>query len=159
MSQERSIRVAPGWQMLSISLASLAGGGLLLLLAAAFEHWLPAVVGIGSIIAAIVLFAGFITLQPNNAVVLLLFGEYRGTLRESGFYWANPFFTKKRITLRLRNMEGQKLKVNDKQGNPIEIATVIVWRVQDTAQATFDVDNYAQYVNMQSERPCDTWPI
>ena len=151
MSQERSIRVAPGWQMLSISLASLAGGGLLLLLAAAFEHWLPAVVGIGSIIAAIVLFAGFITLQPNNAVVLLLFGEYRGTLRESGFYWANPFFTKKRITLRLRNMEGQKLKVNDKQGNPIEIATVIVWRVQDTAQATFDVDDYAQYVHMQSE--------
>jgi regulator of protease activity HflC (stomatin/prohibitin superfamily) len=137
--------------MLTISLASLLGGGILLLLAVAFEHWLPAVLGIGSIIAAIVLFTGFITLQPNNAVVLLLFGEYRGSLRESGFYWANPFFTKKRISLRLRNMEGQKLKVNDKQGNPIEIATVIVWRVQDTAQATFDVDDYAQYVNIQSE--------
>ena len=151
MSQEHSIRVASGWQMLTISLASLLGGGFLLLLAVAFEHWLPAVLGIGSIIAAIVLFMGFITLQPNNAVVLLLFGEYRGSLRESGFYWANPFFTKKRISLRLRNMEGQKLKVNDKQGNPIEIATVIVWRVQDTAQATFDVDDYAQYVNIQSE--------
>jgi hypothetical protein len=151
MSEEHSIRVASGWQMLTISLASLLGGGILLLLAVAFEHWLPAVLGIGSIIAAIVLFTGFITLQPNNAVVLLLFGEYRGSLRESGFYWANPFFTKKRISLRLRNMEGQKLKVNDKQGNPIEIATVIVWRVQDTAQATFDVDDYAQYVNIQSE--------
>jgi SPFH domain/Band 7 family protein len=151
MSQEQSIRVAPGWQMLAVSLASLVGGGLLLLLALAFEHWLPAVLGIGSIIAAIVLFMGFITLQPNKAVVLLLFGEYRGSLRESGFYWANPFFTKKRISLRLRNLEGQKLKVNDKQGNPIEIAAVIVWRVQDTAQATFDVDDYAQYVNMQSE--------
>jgi hypothetical protein len=151
MSQEHSIHVAPGWQMLTISLASLVGGGLLLLLAVAIEHWLPAVIGIGSIIAAIVLFTGFITLQPNEAVVLLLFGEYRGSLRESGFYWANPFFTKKKISLRFRNMEGQKLKVNDKQGNPIEIATVIVWRVQDTAQATFDVDDYAQYVNMQSE--------
>lgn len=151
MSEEHSIRVASGWQMLTISLASLLGGGILLLLAVAFEYWLPAVLGIGSIIAAIVLFTGFITLQPNNAVVLLLFGEYRGSLRESGFYWANPFFTKKRISLRLRNMEGQKLKVNDKQGNPIEIATVIVWRVQDTAQATFDVDDYAQYVNIQSE--------
>src|SRR6476646_7679304 len=104
--------------MLAISLASLVGGGLLLLLAVAFEHWLPAVLGIGAIIAAIVLFTGFIT--------------------------------KKRVSLRLRNMEGQKLKVNDKQGNPIEIATVIVWRVQDTAQATFDVDDYAQYVHMQS---------
>ena len=69
---------------------------------------------------------GFYTLQPNEAVVLLLFGEYRGTLRESGFYWANPCLTKKKVSLRLRSMEGQKLKVNDKQGNPIEIATVIV---------------------------------
>jgi regulator of protease activity HflC (stomatin/prohibitin superfamily) len=83
--------------------------------------------------------------------VLLLFGAYRGTIRDSGFYWANPFLSKRKISLRLRNLEGQKLKVNDKQGNPIEIATVIVWRVQDTAQASFDVDNYAQYVSIQSE--------
>ena len=152
MSQEHSVHVAPGWGMLTIALAALVGGGLL------FVDWRPwlesgccGLLGILSIIAAIVMFAGFITLQPNEAAVLLLFGAYQGTLRESGFYWANPFFTKKKISLRLRNMEGQKLKVNDKQGNPIEIATVIVWRVQDTAQATFDVDNYAQYVNIQSE--------
>ena len=84
--------------------------------------------GVLSIFASIVMFAGFFTLQPNEAVVLLLFGAYKGTLRESGLYWANPFYTKKKISLRLRNLEGQKLKVNDKQGNPIEIATVIVWR-------------------------------
>jgi len=101
--------------------------------------------------AAVVTATGFITLQPNEAVVLLLFGEYKGTARESGFFWANPFFTKKKISLRLRNMEGEKLKVNDKQGNPIEIAAVVVWRVEDTAQATFDVDDYVQYVTIQSE--------
>lgn len=151
MSQEHSVRVAPGWGMLAVSVGLLVGGAMFLLLGIAYEHWFPAVLGIGSIAAAIVLFTGFITLQPNEAAVLLLFGAYQGSLRESGFYWANPFFTKKKISLRLRNMEGQKLKVNDKQGNPIEIATVIVWRVQDTAQATFDVDNYAQYVNIQSE--------
>lgn len=115
------------------------------------EHGVPVVLGILLGIAAIVIFFGFITLQPNEAVVVLLFGAYQGTLRESGFYWANPLFTKKKISLRLRNMEGVKLKVNDKQGNPIEIATVIVWRVQDTAQATFDVDNYSQFVSIQSE--------
>jgi regulator of protease activity HflC (stomatin/prohibitin superfamily) len=104
-----------------------------------------------AIAAAIAIFAGFITLQPNEAVVLLLFGAYKGTLRESGFYWANPLLTKKKISVRLRNLEGQKLKVNDKQGNPIEIATVIVWRVHDTAMSTFDVDNYTQYVSIQSE--------
>jgi hypothetical protein len=151
MSQERSVQVAPGWGMLAVSLASLVGGGLFFLLGIAFEHWFPVVLGIGLGISAIVMFTGFITLQPNEAAVLLLFGAYQGTLRNSGFYWANPLFTKKKISLRLRNMEGQKLKVNDKQGNPIEIATVIVWRVQDTAQATFDVDNYSQYVNIQSE--------
>src|SRR6185295_19464676 len=99
---------------------------------------LPMLVAILLIGGAIVIFAGFLTLQPNEAAVLLLFGDYKGTLRESGFYWANPLLTKKKISLRLRNLEGQKLKVNDKQGNPIEIATVIVWRVHDTAMATFD---------------------
>ncbi len=151
MSQEHSVRVAPGWTMLTISLACLVGGGLILVLGIALENAFFALLGIVSILAAIVIFVGFFTLQPNEAVVLLLFGAYQGTLRESGFYWANPFYTKKKISLRLRSMEGQKLKVNDKQGNPIEIATVIVWRVQDTAQATFDVDDYAQYVSIQSE--------
>ncbi len=151
MSQERSIRVGSGWGMLTLGFALLLVGGLLFVLGIAMENGFPVILGILSGISAIVIFAGFIVLQPNEAAVLLLFGEYQGTLRESGFYWANPLLTKKKISLRLRNMEGAKLKVNDKQGNPIEIATVIVWRVQDTAQATFDVDNYAQFVSIQSE--------
>jgi regulator of protease activity HflC (stomatin/prohibitin superfamily) len=151
MSQERSIRVGSGWGMLAIALGAVCVGLILLIVGIASESGFAIVIGILAIIAAIFMFTGFITLQPNEAVVLLLFGAYKGTLRESGFYWANPFFSKKKISLRLRNLEGQKLKVNDKQGNPIEIATVIVWRVQDTAQATFDVDNYAQYVSIQSE--------
>jgi regulator of protease activity HflC (stomatin/prohibitin superfamily) len=137
--------------MLTLTLALLGGGGLCLLAAMGAASGYPALLGVLLIGAAIVIFSGFITLQPNEAVVLLLFGAYRGTLRESGFYWANPLLTKKKISLRLRNLEGQKLKVNDKQGNPIEIATVIVWRVKDTAQAMFDVDNYPQFVSIQSE--------
>jgi regulator of protease activity HflC (stomatin/prohibitin superfamily) len=137
--------------MLTLAFALLIGGGALFLLGIGMEHAVPVILGILLGIAAIVIFAGFFTLQPNEAAVLLLFGEYRGTARDSGFYWANPLFTKKKISLRLRNMEGARLKVNDKQGNPIEIATVIVWRVHDTAQATFDVDNYTQFVSIQSE--------
>jgi regulator of protease activity HflC (stomatin/prohibitin superfamily) len=151
MSQEHSTYAAPGWSMLTLALALLGAGGLCFLASMGAKSGYPALVGILLIGAAIVIFAGFITLQPNEAVVLLLFGAYRGTLRESGFYWANPLLTKKKISLRLRNLEGQKLKVNDKQGNPIEIATVIVWRVKDTAQAMFDVDNYTQFVSIQSE--------
>ena len=108
--------------------------------------------------AAIVLFVltliccgGFFILLPNEACVLTLFGSYTGTARESGFWWVNPFNQKRKLSLRSRNLEGAKLKVNDKQGNPIEIAVVVVWRVEDTAQACFDVDNYEEYVRIQSE--------
>ena len=94
---------------------------------------------------------GYFTLQPNEGRVLILFGAYRGTVRHSGWHWTNPLNTKLRISLRLRNLSGEKLKVNDKRGNPIEIAVVVVWRVRDTAQACFDVDNYAEYVHVQSE--------
>jgi len=94
---------------------------------------------------------GFFTLQPNEARVLLLFGSYQGTVRESGFHWTNPFNRKLPISLRARNFQSDKLKVNDKRGNPIEIASVVVWRVADTAQAVFDVDQYSEYVRVQSE--------
>ena len=94
---------------------------------------------------------GHFTLQPNEGRVLILFGAYRGTVRLPGWHWTNPLNTKKRISLRARNINGEKLKVNDKRGNPIEIAAVIVWRVQDTAQACFDVENYDTYVHIQSE--------
>jgi regulator of protease activity HflC (stomatin/prohibitin superfamily) len=94
---------------------------------------------------------GFITLLPNEACVYTLFGSYIGTARDSGFWWANPFMTKHKISLRSRNLEGNRLKVNDKRGNPIEIAVVTVWRIRDTAQALFDVENYDSYVRIQSE--------
>ena len=103
------------------------------------------------LILAIVGSSGFFTLQPNEAAVLILFGAYKGTVRNSGFFWANPFNKRIRISLRARNFNGDKLKVNDKRGNPVEIAAVVVWRVQDTAQACFDVDSYEHYVAVQSE--------
>ncbi|MBI3412159.1 MAG: SPFH domain-containing protein [Planctomycetes bacterium] len=100
---------------------------------------------------AILLMVGHFTLLPNEACLLTLFGSYKGTARESGFWWTNPFMTRRKVSLRARNLEGAKLKVNDKQGNPIEIAAVVVWRVEETAQACFDVQDYEQYVRIQSE--------
>ena len=94
---------------------------------------------------------GFVIVYPNEASVLILFGTYKGTIKVSGFHWVNPFFMRNRISLRARNLNGQFLKVNDKIGNPVEIAAVIVWQVQDTAKATFEVDDYVKYVNIQSE--------
>src|SRR5262249_35065832 len=94
---------------------------------------------------------GFITLLPNEACLYTLFGSYSGTARTSGFWWANPFMSKRKMSLRSRNLEGARLKVNDKQGSPIEIAVVVVWRIEDTAQAAFDVEDFEAYVRVQSE--------
>src|SRR6266540_3238805 len=95
--------------------------------------------------------AGLYTLQPNEAAILQLFGSYRGTTRMTGLRGTNPFYTRRKISLRARNLNGERLKVNDKRGNPIEIAAVVVWRVDDTAKASFDVDNYENYMKLQSE--------
>jgi regulator of protease activity HflC (stomatin/prohibitin superfamily) len=94
---------------------------------------------------------GLIVVNPNEAKVLQLFGNYVGTVRKPGLKYANPFYTKKKVSVRIRNFETTKLKVNDRHGNPIEIATVVVWRVVDTAEALFEVDNYNEYVHVQSE--------
>jgi regulator of protease activity HflC (stomatin/prohibitin superfamily) len=100
----------------------------------------------------ILMLFGFFALRPNEARVLILFGAYKGTVRNSGFHWVNPFYSRGcRMSLRAYNFNSDKIKVNDKRGNPIEIAAVVVWRVQDTAQACFDVDNYEHYVAVQSE--------
>jgi regulator of protease activity HflC (stomatin/prohibitin superfamily) len=140
-------------------------------------QWPLFILAVLGLILSVVLMMGFFTLQPNEARVLVLFGEYKGTVRRSGFHWGNPFysngplktsaegetkttgigkkglssFTRYKISLRARNLNGEKLKVNDKRGNPIEIAAVVVWRVNDTAQALFDVDDYESYVRIQSE--------
>jgi hypothetical protein len=102
-------------------------------------------------LSGLLVLAGLFIVNPNDARVLVLFGTYKGTVKNNGFFWANPFYMKKRITLRARNLNGQKLKVNDKTGNPIEIAAVVVWQVEDTFRALFDVDNYEAYVIVQSE--------
>ncbi len=157
MNCEKQIVVRSGWQMLTLNIGALLGAILLFILGitlAAFNSGffvLFFILAVPLAIATIVSFTGHFTLQPNEARVLILFGEYRGTVRQSGFHWANPFLTKRRISLRLRNLNGEKLKVNDKRGNPIEIAAVVVWQVKDTAQACFDVDNYTEYVTIQSE--------
>jgi len=103
------------------------------------------------LILSVFVYVGLFIVNPNDARVLVLFGVYKGTVRENGFYWANPFLVKKKITLRARNLNGERLKVNDKLGNPIEIAAVVVWQVRDTYKAFFDVDDYEHYVVVQSE--------
>jgi len=109
---------------------------------------------VGFILLAVVdgiAMGGFFMVNPNQAKVLQLFGTYKGTVKRAGLHYANPFYMKRTISLRVRNFESQRLKVNDKDGNPIEIAAVVVWRVVDTAEASFEVDNYENYVHIQSE--------
>jgi len=102
-------------------------------------------------IAIIICFTGLFTVNPNESKVLQLFGKYVGTVRAAGFHWANPFYKKSLLSLRIRNFETGKSKVNDRDGNPIEIAAVVVWKVVDTAEASFEVDNYHNFVEVQSE--------
>ncbi|KAF0149548.1 MAG: hypothetical protein FD143_2721 [Ignavibacteria bacterium] len=102
-------------------------------------------------VTALIMLGGLTIIQPNESVVLILFGKYIGTIRESGFWFVNPLTTKKRVSLRIHNFISEKIKVNDLHGNPIEIAAVIVWRVIDSARALFDVQNYEQFVAIQSE--------
>lgn len=94
---------------------------------------------------------GFVMVQPNNSRVLLLFGKYIGTIKKNGLYWANPFYTKKKISLRASNFDSERLKVNDKMGNPVMISTILVWRVKDTYKAAFDVDNFENFVRVQTD--------
>lgn len=155
---ERPLNVLSGWPMLACNIALLLAGLGMVVYAIRMsvvhhaDGLLPIVAaGVLLDILAFILFQGHFTLQPNEAAVLILFGAYRGTVRTSGFHWTNPFYTKKKISLRSRNLNGEKLKVNDNRGNPIEIAAVVVWRVQNTAQAMFDVEDYQSYVRIQSE--------
>jgi hypothetical protein len=102
-------------------------------------------------VLTLILLRGLFIVDPNEAKVCQLFGKYVGTVRDAGFHWANPFFKKSRISTRIRNFETEKTKVNDKDGNPIEIGAVVVWKVVDTAEASFEVDNYEHYVHVQTE--------
>jgi regulator of protease activity HflC (stomatin/prohibitin superfamily) len=101
--------------------------------------------------AIFVILPGFVLVQPNNSRVLLLFGKYIGTIKKNGLYWANPFYSKKKISLRASNFDSERLKVNDKLGNPVMISTILVWKVENTYKAAFDVDNYENFVRVQTD--------
>jgi len=155
-THERAAHLASGWAMLvfNICLYLLAFGVLLAcvgLFRGGGAGMLAIVLSAVLLVISILTSSGFYTLQPNEAAVIILFGAYRGTVRASGFFWTNPFNKRVKVSLRARNLNGEKLKVNDRRGNPIEIAAVVVWRIQDTAQACFDVDSYEYYVAVQSE--------
>ncbi|MBK7174660.1 MAG: SPFH domain-containing protein [Bacteroidales bacterium] len=109
------------------------------------------IAGIASVVVFSFLSTGFLVVNPNESSVLILFGAYEGTLKNNGFYWLNPFFVKKKISLRARNFNSELLKVNDKLGNPINIGIVLVWKVEDTYRSAFQVDDYMRFVEIQSE--------
>ncbi len=145
MNAEKIISPPSGYAAFALFLILLVLAALCL----AFEE-LP-VAGVLGAIDLILVFPGLIIVNPNESKVLTLFGKYVGTVKQDGFFWVNPFTAKKSVSLKAFNLNGQQLKVNDKVGNPIEIAAVIVWQIKDTAKAVFAVENYMQYVNIQSE--------
>ena len=149
MIREREVRAAPGGIVALVLLA--VGLGLLALIFANIHNPYVAVscaLGIGVVG---VLCAGLFIVQPNEGKVLQLFGRYVGTVREPGLKWASPFYTKRKVSQRIRNFESNRLKVNDHDGSPIEIASVVVWRVVDTAEAVFEVDDFEHFVKVQAE--------
>lgn len=144
MKEEKTIVPANGYIMLFIFLVLFIGGITSII---TFQNpWF-----IVSILLGIFLAPGFIMVQPNNSRVLLLFGKYIGSVKKNGFYWVNPFYTKKKISLRASNFDSERLKVNDKLGNPVMISTILVWRVENTYKAAFDVDNYENFVRVQTD--------
>jgi len=151
MIRESERHTASGLLMLTIFLIIMVVAGLGIFRAARVGDPIGIVAFAVVLVLDIVAATGFFTVAPNEGQVLQLFGAYRGTAREQGLRWANPFYSKNRISLRVRNFESGKLKVNDTDGNPIEIAAVVVWRVVDTAEAVFEVDEYEHYVKVQSE--------
>jgi regulator of protease activity HflC (stomatin/prohibitin superfamily) len=151
MIRERENAALPGLPVLIGGIALIVGS-IYQIIQGAREGSAAAVIGwIVVLIASMLLLAGLFVVNPNEAKVLQFFGRYAGTVKQPGLRWANPFYTKKRISQRVRNFESSRLKVNDNEGNPIEIASVVVWRVVDTAEAVFEVDDYNNYVKVQTE--------
>ncbi len=154
MIKEQTRTVASGWLMLGILLSALILS-VIVFIRGVTSHSVPLapvvvftiLVGTGAIIGLV----GLFVVNPNQGRVLQLFGKYVGTVRDPGLRWANPFYSKRSVSLRVRNFETERSKVNDTDGNPIEIAAVVVWKVVDTAEAMFEVDDYEHYVHVQSE--------
>jgi regulator of protease activity HflC (stomatin/prohibitin superfamily) len=182
MTNEKTYRPPSGWLPLLITLAMIAGGPFMLIKGAVglganggTPDLVLMIVGIATLIFGVISIFGYMAIAPNQARVLLLFGAYKGSALTSGFYWVNPFFSKKKISLRIRNFEtgsthtpeqksaqgqvlqassrtsGRPSKVNDRDGNPIDISAVVVWRVVNTAEAMFEVDDYEDFLAVQSE--------
>lgn len=155
--KEKSLASLNGLGTLAGSLlAALAGGALFVLGVAAkastgSPNLLLMLAGVLVIAAAVFILAGLYTIQPNQAAVLSLFGKYIGTVKDNGLRWNNPFYAKRRVSQRVRNFESGKLKVNELDGSPIEIAAVIVWQVVDASEAVYNVDDYESFVHIQSE--------
>jgi regulator of protease activity HflC (stomatin/prohibitin superfamily) len=155
MIEEKGFRAVSGWLMLLVLIVGLIGSIWLMIVGVSTIK----ATGNGSVFAAalialcldVFLLIGLFVVNPNEGKVLQLFGRYVGTAKDAGFQWANPLYSKRRVSLRVRNFESGHLKVNDLDGNPIEIAAVVVWRVVDTAEAVFEVDDYENYVHVQSE--------
>ncbi len=144
MTEEKITKVPSGYLMLFILLI------LIISLVLGITQENPFLI-IPAIVFILTIIPGFILVNPNTSKVLLLFGKYIGTVKDNGFYWANPFYKKRKISLRASNFDSERVKVNDKLGNPIMISTILVWRVKDTFKAAFDVDNYENFVRVQSD--------
>ena len=147
--EKEKVSTTSGYQAILFAIVFLAAGiaGLITM-----NQVIPAVIlSIFCIMLAVFTLTGLIVLNPNESAVLVLFGQYQGTIKANGFFWVNPFYVKKKISLRARNLNRDPIKVNDKLGNPIMIGCVLVWRVRDTFKAAFEVDDYAHFVDIQSE--------
>jgi len=148
---EREIRAIAGWLMLVILIVVAAGAIYGVSAAAQQGSAAAAVASIVALLVDAVCFNGLTVVNPNEARVLTLFGVYKGSIKRAGFWWVNPLTSRRRLSLRIRNFESGKLKVNDHDGNPIEIAAVVVWRIVETFEASFNVDDYEQFVHVQTE--------
>ncbi|MFZ4796654.1 MAG: SPFH domain-containing protein [Bacteroidia bacterium] len=144
MKNEIEFKGSTGFGLLFLLLVGIIAGFVVLIM---FKMFLL----IPILLVLVTLLAGFYIIQPNESLVLTLFGKYVGTAKDNGFYWANPFLLKKKISLRARNLDSQPIKVNDKLGNPIMIGIVLVWRVADTFKAAFEINDYESFVKIQSE--------
>ncbi|MEJ6583882.1 MAG: SPFH domain-containing protein [Crocinitomicaceae bacterium] len=144
MKDEKTLKATNGYKMFAVLIAVIAGmiTGFILT-----ENPLFAILGM----VMILIIKGFFTINPNSSKVMVLFGEYKGTVRDNGFFWANPFYTHQKISLRARNFDSERVKVNDKIGNPILINVILVWKVSNTYKAAFDVDNYEEFVRVQTD--------
>ena len=144
MKQELTFKPVSGYVVLLIAILALGGS----IAGFAFE-----IIWLGSVAAVLFVFLtiGFTVVNPNESCVMVLFGAYKGTIKENGFFWVNPFFIKRNISLRARNFDSDPIKVNDKIGNPIKIGFVLVWKVDNTYQAAFEVDDYQHFVLVQSD--------